>query len=259
MKKYKYKLDDVDSCECIGNFNDEYVYDVEIDDNNHTFIGNNILVHNSIYLSYEPIMKSCGYKGDEMEFIHHVDKVLMKRIFDKLLIKYAERFKVKNKQDFELETVSKSILFFHPKHYLKNVVWQDNVYYDPMSYLSPTGIKIVRSSTPAFVRGKKQSGGIWDFIHYIFNNSEHLNIQECLKIVKELRKEFEMSDVEDISMTTSVTGYEDKVFNDTTDVEVKLGSNFSLKAAAFHNFLLNKNSEYKTKYDTIKDGKIKYY
>ena len=84
-----------------------------------------------------------------------------------------------------------SILFFQKKHYLKNVVWQDSVYYDPMSYISPTGIKIVRSSTPAFVRGKKQAGGIWDFIHYIFNNSEHLNIQECLKIVKELRKEFE--------------------------------------------------------------------
>ena len=213
----------------------------------------------SMYLSYEPIMKSVGYTGEPIEFILHVDKVIMKKIFNKLLIRYGERFKVQNKQDFELETISKSILFFEKKHYLKDVVWEDTVFYDSMSHFSPTGIKIVRSSTPPFVRGHKQSGGIWEFIKYIFDNAENLNIQECLKIVKDLRKEFEMSDIEDISMTTSVTGYEDKVLNDTTGVEVKSGSNFSLKAAALHNYLLNRNSEYKSKYDMIKDGRVKYY
>jgi hypothetical protein len=225
--------------------------------------GNNPCVRyqdtDSMYLSYEPIMKSCGFNGDPAEFILHFDKVIMKKIFNKLLVKYGERFKVENKQDFELETISKSILFFEKKHYLKDVVWEDGVYYDSMSHFSPTGIKIVRSSTPPFVRGFKQSGGIWEFIRYIFDNADNLNIQECLKIVKELRKEFEMSNIEDISMSTSCTGYEDKVLNDTTGIEVKLGSNFSLKAAALHNYLLNKNSEYKTKYDTIKDGKVKYY
>jgi hypothetical protein len=213
----------------------------------------------SMYMSYEPIMKSVEFKGDPQEFILHFDKVIMKKIYNKLLTKYGERFNVENKHDFELETISKSILFFEKKHYLKDVIWEDGVYYPSMSHFSPTGIKIVRSSTPPFVRGQKQSGGIWEFIRYIFDNADNLNIQECLKIVKELRKEFEMSDIEDISMTTSVTGYEDKVLNDTTGIEVRLASNFSLKAAALHNYLLNKNSEYKTKYDTIKDGKVKYY
>ena len=259
FKKHNFILDGIESCEQIGEFVDEYVYDIESGDENQTFIGNDILVHNSMYLSYEPIMKSCGYMGEPIEFILHMDKVIMKKIFNKLLIKYGEKFKVDNKQDFELETISKSILFFEKKHYLKDVVWEDTVFHDTMKHFSPTGIKIVRSSTPSFVRGHKQSGGVWDFIRYIFNNADNLNIQECLKIVKELRKEFEMSDIEDISMTTSVTGYEEKVLNDTTGIEVKLASNFSLKAAALHNYLLNKNSEYKTKYDMIKDGKIKYY
>jgi hypothetical protein len=213
----------------------------------------------SMYLSYEPIMRSVNYVGDEMEFILHFDKVIMKKIYNKLLAKYGERFNVENKHDFELETISKSILLFEKKHSLKNVVFEDGVFYNNMEHFSPTGIKIVRSSTPPFVRGQKQSGGIWEFIRYLFDNADNLNIQECLKIVKKLRKEFEMSNIEDISMTTSVTGYEDKVLNDTTGIEVRLGSNFSLKAAALHNYLLNKNSEYKTKYDTIKDGKVKYY
>lgn len=256
---FNFFFDEIESCEQINEFKNEYVYDIETDDDTHTFIGNDILVHNSMYLSYEPIMKSANYKGEPIEFILHVDKVIMKKIFNKLLNKYGERFKVQNKQDFELETISKSILFFEKKHYLKDVVWEDTVFYDTMSHFSPTGIKIVRSSTPPFVRGHKQSGGIWEFIKYIFDNAENLNIQECLKIVKDLRKEFEMSDIEDISMTTSVTGYEDKVLNDTTGVEVKSASNFSLKAAALHNYLLNKNSEYKSKYDMIKDGRVKYY
>lgn len=255
----KYVLDEVESCECIGTFDDEFVYDIENNDDTHTFIGNDILVHNSMYLSYEPIMESCDFKGDELEFILHFDKVIMKKIYNKLLSKYGERFNVENKHDFELETISKSILFFEKKHYLKLINYEDGIFYENNRHFSPTGIKIVRSSTPSFVRGYKQTGGIWEFINYIFDNADNLNIQECLKIVKELRKEFEMSDIEDISMSTSVTGYEDKVLNDTTGIEVRLASNFSLKAAALHNYLLNKNSEYKTKYDTIKDGKVKYY
>lgn len=259
LNNMNYSFDDVESCECIGEFENEYVYDIESNDDTHTFIGNDILVHNSMYMSYIPIIKSVGYTGNPMEFILHMDKVFMKKLFNDLLVEYGKDFNVKNKQDFELETISKSILFFEKKHYLKDVVFDDGVFYDSMSHFSPTGIKIVRSSTPPFVRGQKQSGGIWEFIKYIFNESENLNISECLRIIKDLRKEFEMSDIEEISMTTSVTGYEDKVLNDTTGVQVKLASNFSLKAAALHNYLLNKNSEYKTKYDTLKDGKVKYF
>ena len=43
-------------CEQIGNFEDEYVYDIEMDDDTHTFVANNILVHNSIYASYDSII-----------------------------------------------------------------------------------------------------------------------------------------------------------------------------------------------------------
>ena len=37
----------------------------------------------------------------------------------------------------------------------------------------------------------------------------------------------------------------DKVLNDTTGFEPVKGAHFGVKAAAFHNFLLNKNSEFK--------------
>ncbi len=214
----------------------------------------------SAYISYLPIMESLNYKGDPLEFILHFDKVIMHRIHSDFLLSYAKRFGVQNKQDFELETISNSILFFEKKNYLKNIVWEDSIFYDTLSYFSPTGIKIVRSETPPFVRGKDQSGGIWDFIKYLFKNSNNLDIKDILRIVKKIRKEFDLEEIDKISSQTSCSNYEDKVINDTTDLKTVNGAHYGVKAAAFYNYLLNKNSEYKTKYDIIRGGgKIKYY
>lgn len=60
-------------------------------------------------------------------------------------------------------------------------------------------------------------------------------------------------------MTTSCSNYEIKVLDDVAGVVTVKGAHFGVKAAAFHNYLLNKNSEYKTRYDTVKGGRIKYY
>lgn len=214
----------------------------------------------SYYMSYKPIMESIGYEGDELEFILHFDKVLIKRLHKDFIDVYAEKFGVKNKQDFELETISKSILFFEKKNYLKNVVYEDGIFFEPLTYFSPTGIKIVRSETPPFVRGKDQKGGIWDFIKYLFINPDNLNIKDILKIVKQIRKEFDLEDVDNISSQTSCSNYKDKVINDTSDIEVVNKTHYGVKAAAFYNYLLNRNSGYKTKYDMIRGGnKLKYY
>lgn len=213
----------------------------------------------SMYISYKPIMNSLNYKGDELEFILHFDKIVMKPLYSNFLKIYSDRFGVSNKQDFELETISKSILFFEKKNYLKNVVWEDGIFFEPLNYFSPTGIKIIRSETPPFVRGKDQSGGIWDFIKYLFINPDELNIKDILKIIKQIRKDFELEDVDNISSQTSCSNYPEKVINDTTDIEVVLGAHHGVKSAAFYNYLLNKNSEFKTKYDIIRGGKIKYY
>lgn len=255
----EYFFDDIESCEEIGEFVDEYVYDIEVDDDTHTFIANDILVHNSMYMSYTPIMESVGYQGDPLQFILHFDKVIMKKLYNDFLTEYAKKFGVKNKQDFELETISESILFFEKKNYLKNLRFDDGVFHESLASFSATGIKIIRSETPPFVRGVDQNGGIWDFIKYLFSNPDNLNIKDILKIVKNIRKEFELEDIDNISSQTSCTDYQNKIINDTTDLEAVLGAHFSIKAAGLYNYLLNKNSEYKTKYDMIKGGKIKYY
>lgn len=58
MNNLEYIFDEIEVCECIGMFEDEYVYDIEMIDETHTFIANNILVHNSLYISYENFVKT---------------------------------------------------------------------------------------------------------------------------------------------------------------------------------------------------------
>jgi hypothetical protein len=256
----KYKIEEIESCEQIGEFEDEYVYDIEVDDDTHTFIGNDILVHNSLYVSYMPIMKSCGYDDENgLEFIHSMDRLYVKKRFESWLDDYATKFKRKNIHDFELETVNRSSMHIQKKHYINNVVWEDGIFFNDMEHFIPKGVEIVKSSTPGFVRGKKQKGGIWYFIDYLFRNPDSINSKNVLKIMKDLKSQFKLAPIEDISFTTSLSNYSDKVIDDQNSVECVTGAHFSVKAAAMHNYLLNKNSEFKTKYDLLKGGRVKWY
>jgi len=201
----------------------------------------------SLYVSFEPLMRSVGFEmKDDVDwgrrFILHVDAIYVKPLFDIYLNEYATMFGVTSLHDFELETISHSALFLAKKHYLNNVIYEDGVNYADLTYYYPKGIDIVRSS-----------------INYLFQNAGNVNIYAVLKIIKELRKEFELADIEDISMTTSCSNYSIKVLDDTVSLQFVNGAHFGVKAAGFHNYLLNKNSEYKLKYDMLKSGRIKYY
>lgn len=61
-------------CEQIGDFDDEYVYDIEMDDETHTFVANNILVHNSIYSSYTDIINSTDWFDHQVWRLTKVNK-----------------------------------------------------------------------------------------------------------------------------------------------------------------------------------------
>ena len=50
-------IETIESVEELGEFEDEYVYDIGIDRNHPYFFANDVLVHNSIYFSAYPVMK----------------------------------------------------------------------------------------------------------------------------------------------------------------------------------------------------------
>ena len=194
--------------------------------------------------------------SNELDYIQGLDHFRYGGYFKKCLEDYAGSFGVENKEDFELERISESIISLAKKKYIQHVVYEDGIPYDRLTYLFPKGVELVRSSTPLFAREK-----IIDIVKYLFTNSDTFNIKDLLKLVKGLRKEFELADIDDIAKQSSCSKYDTKVINDKTlPLEFVPGAHFAVKAAGLYNYLLHTNKQYTDKYEYIKSGtKIKYY
>ncbi len=341
----EYFLDDIESCEQIGEFEDEWVYDIEMNDDTHTFIANDMLVHNSVFVGFEPAINSCDWKDQvfnseylnsidkpfsiltkskfkvkfkninlqsailiesldertsekiktavnnselllvdgefvkdwnleklikdfkgeiyynwkrELDFIHGIDKVRFADYFKQCLDDLAASYGVDNKQDFELERVSESIINIAKKKYIQHIVYEDGIPFERLTYIFPKGVELVRSSTPLFARDK-----IIGIVKYLFEHPDSFNIKELLKLVKNLKKEFDLcvpDRIDEISMQSSCSKYEEKVLNDKERLEFVTGAHFAVKCSSYYNHLLYKNKDMQSKYEFIKSGtKIKYY
>lgn len=194
--------------------------------------------------------------SNETDYIHGIDFYRYAGYFKEKLEEHASSYGVVNKEDFELERISESIINIAKKKYIQHIVFEDGIFYDRLNYFYPKGVELVRSSTPAFAREK-----IIDIVKYLFSNPDTFNIKELVKLVKKLRKEFELSNIDDISMQSSVSNYNVKVFDDKNlPLKFEKGAHFAVKSSAHYNYLLSKNKEYQQKYEFIKSGsKIKYY
>ncbi len=193
---------------------------------------------------------------NELDLIQGLDFFRYGGYFKQCLEDYAASFGVENKEDFELEKISESIINIAKKKYIQHIVHEDGIDFDPMSYIFPKGVELVRSSTPLFARDK-----IVDIVRYLFSNPDTFNIKELLKLVKNLRKEFELADIDDIAMQSSCSNYDAKIIDDKVlPLRYVNGAHFAVKAAAYHNYLLNLDRAAQQKYEFIKSGtKIKYY
>ena len=194
--------------------------------------------------------------SNEIDFIQGLDHFRYGGYFKKCLEDYAGSFGVENKEDFELERISESIINIAKKKYIQHILYEDGIPYERLNYIYPKGVELVRSSTPAFARDK-----IVSIVKYLFTHPDTFNIKDLLKQVKQLRKEFELADIDDICMQSSVSNYETKVLNDKSlPLSFVSGAHFAVKSASHHNYLLSKNKELQSKYEFIKSGmKIKYY
>ena len=192
----------------------------------------------------------------EQDFIHGVDFLRFGQYFKDCLENYANSFGVENKEDFELERISESIINIAKKKYICHITYEDGIPFERLSYLYPKGVELVRSSTPAFAREK-----IVNIVKYLFTHPDSFNIKDLLRLVKNLRKEFELADIDDISMQSSCSNYDVKVLNDkSVPLQFVSGAHFAVKSAAHYNYLLSGKKEWQQKYEFIKSGtKIQYY
>jgi len=254
----EYYFDEVESIEQIGEFKDEYVYDIEVNDNTHTFIGDDILVHNSTYITLKPIIDSCDWKGNKIDFILKLKKLRLEGYIKNEFDKYAKKFNTKNLQDLELEKISYSALMVAKKKYILDLAWKESsgpgIRFKPQTKIKPVGVEVVQGSTPPFSRRILKQ-----LLNILFKKGKLLEYGEVVKILKEYKKQFILEDPSNISKTVSIGDYEKYVLEDRK--EIKLGFKCPIHirgAAVYNNGLLN--SKWRAKYNLINTGdKIKYY
>lgn len=264
--KYTFQIEEIESCECIGEFDDEWVYDIEIDDDSHTFIANDILVHNSTYISLNEIIENTEGIDDPLEFILQLYEYRIKDYFQSALDIYANKWNATNIQEFEMESISENAFWIAKKKYALDLRWKEGgtstyksklyqgQFFDVGTKRKYTGIEIKKKSTPIFAR--KILDNVMDTL---FKEGNKLNLNSLTKSLKLYRDEFKLQDINDISLLSTVNNYNKYILSDRTSLKIGMKCPIHIRAAGTYNFIIN-NSKYKTKYELIKSGdKIKYF
>lgn len=266
--------------EKVGRYENDYVYDIEMKDN-HTFFSNGILVHNSAYITLQPLIESCYIpKDQELEFDLAFYSEILEKYMDGKFDEYAKSFNCKqNLEKFELEKISRTIILLAKKNYMCDVEWlESGARFEPTTHITYTGYDVVKGSTPDYCR--KEMKDFVTFVMGVLNEGRKPTISEIVKKMIEIKKRFAMQSPNDIAKSTSISNYESFVMNDKTPeiqyfeykktldadgnqitTNEKLPVPIHVRAAAiYNNMLFNKAKKYKSKYNLLKSGdKVRFY
>ena len=206
------------------------------------------------YITFQECIESCGWKEEYKNFAMLINQHRLSEYINKSLTAYANKRNTENYLDFELETFANNAIWVAKKKYVQNIVWKDGKDYDNLSYIKVTGLEIIQSSTPVFCR--KQ---LSELVKYLFSKDE-IKIEDLIKELKEIKRLFKLANIEEISLNRSIGDYQKFVLNDTKELELNKGCPIHVRAAGYHNYLLNSNPNYKKKYQLLRSGdKVRWY
>ena len=222
-----YIFDEIESCECIGEFDNEYVYDVEVADNSHTFIANDILVHNSLYISYDSLVKSI--EGSDQWDIAQTRDFIVKFALEymnehnrKYMEDYYATRHANSVQNFELETVNLNGCWLDvKKRYAQILLWKDGKSFDTDNLpLKIKGLEMVKSSIP-----KQAREGLKRLVRYLLEEDDDTFITQKLNIkMQEEKKKFFEAPLEDICASVGINGYTKYIADDNDPTGLKVNA-----------------------------------
>lgn len=209
------------------------VYDIEIEDN-HNFFGNDILVHNSLYVSIPDIVDMMLPNNKDLDIHQIVDKIdeFVKVVVDPEvnkwcvdLVDYMQAYK--NKMVWEREIIAETMILIAKKHYIATVWDNEGVRYREHPKYKIVGMESKKSSTPAWARKWLEE------LYIIALEKDEETLQ---RRYSEIEDEFKTLAISEISIPTGISNIEQ--YADATTV-YKKGTPAHVKAALFHNKLIN--------------------
>jgi len=208
----------------------------------------------SAYVSFEHVVAGCDWAHDPIDLILQVYEQRLEHYLDKAFANFAERCGTTNIQQLEMETISYAGMFLRKKKYVLDKAWKaPGVKYAPQSKIDAKGVEIAKGSSPAFVRKK-----IKEMLMILFRDGKKMNMKEFVGLLKQEKQTFMVDNIENISTSSSVGDYEKAISNDRDKFVINDHCPMHVRAAGYHNFMLNQ-SKWKNKYQLIKSGDKIYY
>ena len=263
MNNLEYIFDEIEVCECVGVFDDEYVYDIEMIDDTHTFIANDILVHNSLYISYENFVKTIkGYENMTPEERGRIVVEVNTKYLDahnrEYMNEHYRRRHVNSVQNFELETLALSGVWLDvKKRYAQVLLWKDRKTYSVEDGLpmKAKGLELIKASYP-----KQTREGLQRLVRYLLEDDDddkYLLHRLNMKMQEEKRLYF-TADIDDICASMKVNNYNQYIINDSSKAGLMVAAKCppNVRAAGNYNRI---RQVYNLPGDPIYGGKVKYF
>jgi hypothetical protein len=262
MKKLNTEFEKIKSIEKLTDFCDEFVYDVEVDEESHSFIANDILVHNSIYVQFDSAIESivgADFTKDEaLNICINIDRYRLSSYFDQCFEKYGKVFNTKNRLKFKLENLSETGIWLKKKNYAIRVAYEPNPNYqlEPQEkrYLIIKGLEPVKGSYPIWARTN-----LIELTSFIMDRGKRLDIEkDIIPRLTDLKNEALSMHPDELAFNFNIRIYNKYVASEEK-LELRKGISIFPRAAAIYNHILIKNNLV-GKYPKIREkDKIKFY
>jgi DNA polymerase elongation subunit (family B) len=241
-----YRICEIESVEELNPFEDEYVYDIEMGTEEHTFFANDILIHNSIYLTLNQLV------NNGLEFSNKPGKISkefydkVKELGDKLnneIKIWGERelFSEDSRFVFKREAIADNGVFLQKKRYIIHVLDIEDI---PCNKYKYVGVDVVRSTIPSAVKPY-----IKDIIETMLSTQDYSKTNILINKVWEI---FKTLPIESIATVSNLNNYEVRE-QLCKGFEIAKGTPHHIKAAIFYNRLIER-LQLTNKYEKISSG-----
>ncbi len=236
-----FEVEDLGVCE-------EWVYDIEVEDN-HNFFANNILVHNSNYISFDQIYQYTNEGEDFLTWALDFEKRIFTEFLDRCMEIYASKHNTVNLLNFKREKIITKMYVQAKKKYICQILADEKkVYEKPKTKV--TGVEINKSDLCTYSR--KNIKKLADLMFEGDNPDREL----MMDYIRRCFKEFKKQSIVDISTPKGVADY------NKYSVPLKLPFKFipktpmANKSSIIYNYIIK---EKKLPYISVANGtKIKY-